>query len=861
MRLIQLLATALVLSAVGVVQLLVGFDAQGQEIPRDEYLRYLPLEYPTIVRQTEASVEMNLFGDITDPNQDVDPVDGINDHRHKVLLALAERFAPYLVLNSTMIPMDFRLFMEREEAFLLFVDTWNVSRNPPEFVSSETINWQALAHSTSEVRSPVPDADTSDERLRSLLKAFDPFAPGAAYHPGAVAPEGVKHQVMFFDFPGDGEETWKQEYVNQISGALPQLYEGAAKVFVHPFVESVRSSATGHPGYAFVLQYWFFYPYNDGVNNHEGDWEHINVSITLRDELHTPRDELHEPLSETDVRRILAGTALDSLVIQRVEYYFHHKVMTLDYTRPNVYQSRKDWERDLKNIREERFGEKWIWEQIRYRAYWDDDEKEINTHPIGFIGGDNRGTDQLLEHPGNSNRASNGTYPFSGLYKNVGQVEAAEQISHRFDHRKDLAAGDHKRGIPKGGYRRGRMVGFASPDRIEILPDGERVVNLVKTNVQARRDWAWLVLPIRWGYPATESPFAGAIAYTDLGNSSVLGPSYNAGWNRSGDALRFQVYSPHTFGPLLPLTWRDSFANNRGYLNLPLSLLAALPPFDVSWRVISLPFRSFLGMPDRIFRPDGPIPYRFLSIDIFGVMRRIEHWHIAKLVLNPIQMDVITDYLDDVGRQYGPFIFSEDLSFENFQAFRGEIALYLGERFASQNALYVESSNIYYDLTFQSIDGSEIPETFQLRGNLIYYEYSGSLRYNLTTGSLMVFLKGGYDRRWYRLKNISDNNGPFPDPNSPWVSKPTLKDLSTFLPNTLYFGGGIEWVPVRNIGVLSSGIDVGILGELLVYRAHFRIGLDTLLPAVSRITTNGTSVTSPYITTQGVFRLTLRVGF
>ena len=159
MRPIQLFATALILSAVGVIQFLVALDAQGQEIPRDEYLRHIPLEYPKIVRQTKANAEMNLFGDITDPNQDVDPVDGINDHRHKVLLALAERFAPYLVLNSTMIPMDFRLFMEREEAFLLFVDTWNVSMNPPEFVNSETINWQALARPISEAGSRISDAD------------------------------------------------------------------------------------------------------------------------------------------------------------------------------------------------------------------------------------------------------------------------------------------------------------------------------------------------------------------------------------------------------------------------------------------------------------------------------------------------------------------------------------------------------------------------------------------------------------------------------------------------------------------------------------------------------------------------------
>ena len=144
MRLIQLIATVFVLSTIGIVQLLVGLDAQGQEIPRDEYLRYLPLKYPTIVRQTEANAELHLFGNMKDPEyQDTEPVDGIDDHQHAVLLDLAVQFSPLLVLNSTMIPMDFRLFMEREKAFLLFVDRWDVSINPPKLIGSQEIDWHA----------------------------------------------------------------------------------------------------------------------------------------------------------------------------------------------------------------------------------------------------------------------------------------------------------------------------------------------------------------------------------------------------------------------------------------------------------------------------------------------------------------------------------------------------------------------------------------------------------------------------------------------------------------------------------------------------------------------------------------------
>ena len=29
-----------------------------------------------------------------------------------------------------------------------------------------------------------------------------------------------------------------------------------------------------------VIQYWFFYPFNEWINHHEGDWEHVNVVVS-----------------------------------------------------------------------------------------------------------------------------------------------------------------------------------------------------------------------------------------------------------------------------------------------------------------------------------------------------------------------------------------------------------------------------------------------------------------------------------------------------------------------------------------------------------------------------------------------------
>mgnify|MGYP000217727337 CR=1 FL=1 len=44
----------------------------------------------------------------------------------------------------------------------------------------------------------------------------------------------------------------------------------------------------GYPG-KLALQYWFFYPYNDAGNKHEGDWEHINVVVSARSEVTAPQ--------------------------------------------------------------------------------------------------------------------------------------------------------------------------------------------------------------------------------------------------------------------------------------------------------------------------------------------------------------------------------------------------------------------------------------------------------------------------------------------------------------------------------------------------------------------------------------------
>ncbi|MDP2483703.1 MAG: hypothetical protein Q8W45_10490, partial [Candidatus Palauibacterales bacterium] len=101
-------------------------SSEAQQIPRAEYLRYVPLEVPRIIRQTPASDRLHLYGDLDDPDYiDIAPVDGIDDRRHRTLQDLAVRFAPFLVQNSEGMPMDHKQVWGG--AYPLYVDDWNTA--------------------------------------------------------------------------------------------------------------------------------------------------------------------------------------------------------------------------------------------------------------------------------------------------------------------------------------------------------------------------------------------------------------------------------------------------------------------------------------------------------------------------------------------------------------------------------------------------------------------------------------------------------------------------------------------------------------------------------------------------------------
>ena len=775
----------------------------AQAIPKPDYVTYLPREAALPVQATAGNRAFHLFGDPAAPGyRDEAPRDGVDDAQGRWLRALAVRFAPWMVRNAVDFPMDFRRFVEGGEASTLFIDAFDLSQARPRLLDTKTIDFGQLgdgggAATCRPTEGAVQTIDpTPDCRLLELIDRFAPEPPPVATPP---RPDLDLRYVLYFDFPGQDPGSWNREFEGSVHGAIARKYLGYAKAFVHPFIGEVRGPGFEPPRYELVLQYWFFYPYNDAGNVHEGDWEHINVAVT-------PRARGAEPLATAEMSQLVDGPAApDDLVIRRVEYYFHHWVFVADYVTPDVYAPRAEWEQQLKALREERVGEREVWRQIRRQAYLDEAETRLNLHPIVFIGGDNRGLQQLIAMPSRLGRSSHASYPFPGLYKDVGPQNTGELVSARWDifrqAPESAAAETHK------------IVRLDNPDRIEIIPDWERVLPLLRTDPVARRAWAWLVLPIRFGYPATRSPFAGIVRYAETGNTSILGPAYNSGWNRAGAAAGYDRYHPHRLGSFFPASQQDNYWTGWGFFNLTVPTLVTLPPFDLAFRLVTAPIRAASRHAHPAFFGSDEVPFRFIGMPV-GVSSFRPPTTFLNLLGFP---ELGAPFLQQVITIAGSDTFTVDVF--NPETDRVSppyygVSLFLGRRFASENTLRHSNGVLRADVVV-----SGIPGLLPLRANLDMWEYTGSLRYNIAQGALQPFVKVGYGLSWYRLTGATFNGQPLGDGTSRWVRRPSL--FHNLLPNTWHVGGGLEFIPLRSV----RGIDVGFRGDFTVFSHN--LGLKT----------------------------------
>lgn len=860
---VWLLILPSVLAAVGDVT-----PARGQEPYRDDYLRFVPLSYPRLVRQTPASVRFHLYGDRSDPGyRDRSPRNGVDDRREVVLRRLARRFAPILIQNTTALPMDWRVFRDSAESFPLVVDTWNVAAGEATLVGADSIELadrpapacestpRATAGSppvTGRSSSSRPRDDGADCRLVELLETFRPEGPGGQWF-RSLTVDVDRHlfRVLWVDFPGHDESTWKKAYRDD-TGNLPEPYRRAARTFVHPFVREVEvppgagplttgshsGARVGESGYELVLQYWFFYPWNDGGNNHEGDWEHVNVTVA-------PRAAVTSLLDADDVRSILRGDfelfvrgGERELVIQRVEYFLHSKMMTLDFSRPNVYQPRGAWKEEVRALARHAPRRRSIWKRIRHMAYRTDAESldAVNTHPVGYIGADNKGFDQALKAPGASNRDSHGTYPFPGMYKDVGPAGASEAISARFDHRGYFAREERVRsrgglwtpllgprpaahGTPQPYY-----LADESGDRIELLPDWERLIDLVREDPAVRREWSWLVLPIRWGTPAAPSPLAGIVAHAETGNLAPVGPAFNAGWNRAGRGSGYTPYEPHIVGSQFSLSVQDNYENELGFLNLTFPTLEHLPPFNLAWNVLAAPFRRALGKPRPTFYPTENLPTRLVGMSAGATVQLLPE-EFGLLIFNERQLTELSRRTGDTDP--GRIVAGGSSRVENATAVAGRIFFALGDRFVSENTIRHSRSDVGLAV------GDGTGSLHSVGSRLAFWEYAGSLRYNLATRTVQPFLKAGYGLTWYRLEDATLDGELLAAGESPWVHRPSLTSFDNLLPNSWHLGAGVELLPRRGTSPLPGGVDLGIHLEYELSRHGLGLQAPTeLVPAL-----------------------------
>ena len=247
---------------------------------RGMYMDFLrPDQRPPLVGTMEAADL--LWGPASESRRG----DGIAESHRADLETLVRRFTPTLVLpNNDRVTVNGRRYQLLPTDIDLVTDTLRV-----DLIQA----------------APYAFQDSVDITLRDLdpdsLRALTETALRYESDPTTLV-------TWYFDWPGDGVSDWWRTYGEYRTGPDSTRW-AQPTVYAHPFLDPA-----GHV----IIQYWYFYPFNDFIGNHEGDWEHVNVVLTP-----------------------------DRSQVAGVHYYFHARSITLpqgdflpdivDGTHPVVY--------------------------------------------------------------------------------------------------------------------------------------------------------------------------------------------------------------------------------------------------------------------------------------------------------------------------------------------------------------------------------------------------------------------------------------------------------------------------------------------------------------------------------------------
>jgi len=764
----------------------VALPLVAQTITPDNYLNYLPPR-DRLVSQTRASKSLHLYGDPQSASfVDASPVDGVDDKRATRLLLLAEHLSPIMRPNNFVVPRDWASYSGGQPQ--LVADSWFNERR----VRSDTMAISsgvgvshvfAADHGGSPIRLQSAEtlARASDILLGQLVETAGPRSATASVKPA----EGDTERVLFVDFPGSDRESWRAAHKDRDP-------RHGSHVFAHPFVQEL-SDAIGEARYQLAVQFWFFYPFNDAVNAHEGDWEHITVVATTRARARDAGDARGALLTATNIERVLSdGFPVDSVVISEVSYYFHQAVVTLDYLALSQPHSKS---------RRGAPGEgHYVWED---RGFMRDvvhkrltvAQGKLATHPIVFIGGDNKGPDELLSlwprFGGSLKRNSGASFPFPGTWQTIAGFGVTEQVhgsvvpAIRADTSLawyDVIADD-------------RYLHFRSPD-ITLVPDWECFSDLLTTNAQVRRNWAWLVLPIYWGFPVSRSPGGGLLMHADVGNIAPMGPAFQFLWNRVAAVPEKDEYRVRVLRtPVSPTTPWAVLRNGWGILNAPLALWGLMPGYNVAlielmpWIAGSM---NILGSPpQRTFSPDR-LPNRFTT-EGQGFFREFGGGDFAGLLARPDSSATATVSRGERHSDVGP---------------RFWFNLHFGEHFSFENTYSWLASDIRYDTKRAGGATSVVSGTLQMR------QLTGGIRYDLVPlldRHVQLYGRAGYGWLSYRAANERIDGAALGNAAVSRGYLPPFLPSRHWIPNAWYGGAGLEAFSPRRywlFGLLGYGLRV-----------------------------------------------------
>jgi len=400
--------------------LLLAACSPGCAASRDQRGAYLDViradQRPPLVGARAAAD--SLFG----PAEESERGDGIAESRRADLEALVRRFAPSLVLPSgDAIRIRGRTAQLLPVHPMLFADTLRLDRvraAPYQLKDFQDLPFRAMSLDS---LSGLIDLGLRSQSDPELL------------------------EVWYFNFPGTKPREWWDAYARFRTGPDSAAW-CRPTVFAHPYLDELSRV---------VIQYWYFYPMNDYIANHEGDWEHINVVLSS-----------------------------DRSDIEEVHYFFHSRSANLPQgnRRPEITDG---------------------------------------THPVVYVGGR---AYVILDYPirllgHERNSGSHGNYPYPGEWEAVAGLGHTESVSG--------SGADSTRVVPHGRFQ---VVLTPEPSRIDY-----------RRHPQVLREWGWLLLPVRWGFPSAPS-MGSQIGTSDVGNRAPFGPAFNAGWNRAAPGLTYPGY-------------------------------------------------------------------------------------------------------------------------------------------------------------------------------------------------------------------------------------------------------------------------------------------------------------------------------